>query len=186
MRTLLLFAMLVSCAAVAGEVYRWVDESGQVHYSDMPHEGAERVILGTAQTFTAPAPRRSGGRRQRPSAGLAGSYESLVITSPAEEEVLWNIEGNLAVSLQIRPLLKRGHRLRLIFDGSPVGDVQLREDTVQLTDVYRGRHTLAAEIVDAQGSPLIRTDLRTFMVRQTSIANPRNPVRKRRAAAGLR
>ena len=35
--------MSLACtAAVAATVYKWVDENGVVHFSDQPHENAEK------------------------------------------------------------------------------------------------------------------------------------------------
>jgi Domain of unknown function (DUF4124) len=60
MRALILTLMMVlASAAAAGEIYRWVDEDGSVHYGDYPPEGMEL----TAETV---AIQRPGGLR-RPS-----------------------------------------------------------------------------------------------------------------------
>ncbi len=51
-------ALLPMLAANAGEVYRWVDENGVVHYSDRPvTDQAERVAVRAPRpTQTPPAP----------------------------------------------------------------------------------------------------------------------------------
>ncbi len=184
MRTVILLMVLICSAASAAEVYRWVDESGQVHYSDTPREGAELVILQKAQGFKAPQ------ISSRPGGGSDGStgeeeapaqqgYSRLAITSPAQEEVFWNIEGVLEVTVEMTPRLRRGDRLRLIYDGQPLEGLRFSRGKIRMTDVYRGVHTLVAEVVDSNGRSLARTDVRTFMVQQTSIANPKNPVLNR-------
>jgi glutaredoxin len=38
MRLVLLLALLAPLASAAGEIYKWVDENGQVHYSDQKPE----------------------------------------------------------------------------------------------------------------------------------------------------
>ncbi len=47
---------------------------------------------------------------------------------------------------------------------------------VQLQDVFRGTHTLKAEVVNETGAVLIESQPTTFAVRQTSIANPSRPI----------
>ena len=44
--------------AVMAQAYRWVDEDGVVHFSDVPTEGAERIELPHSDRprSTAPAP----------------------------------------------------------------------------------------------------------------------------------
>ncbi|RMF98145.1 MAG: DUF4124 domain-containing protein [Gammaproteobacteria bacterium] len=173
MHRLLLTWLLLSAAAGATEVYRWV-ENGQVHYSDRPQEDAERVELKDRTTaFETPAARSRSGR-EAPAAADAG-YESLEIVSPGQEEVLWNIGGRLDVTLSLQPSLQRGHRLELFLDDKPVpvpGGNRLR---VTVPDVYRGVHVLKARVVGRNGRVLIESEPRTFAVQQTSILNPNNP-----------
>ncbi|MFK8031728.1 MAG: DUF4124 domain-containing protein, partial [Gammaproteobacteria bacterium] len=38
-------ALAVAAIPAGAELYRWVDASGQVHYSDTPQEGAEKITL---------------------------------------------------------------------------------------------------------------------------------------------
>jgi len=180
-RIILVLLIVIFGTASASQVYRWVDESGQIHYSDMPRKGAERVILPRAQTFRAPLTTRTPGHVDRsasakPEPAVEQSYEHLAITSPAQEAVLWNIGSVLTVSVEITPPLQRGHRLNLIYDGEPVQNLRYAQGQVHLTAVYRGVHTLVAEVLDSNGRRLISSDTRTFMVRQTSIANPSNPI----------
>jgi hypothetical protein len=33
--------LLVGPMALAGPIYKWVDENGVIHYSDQPHENAQ-------------------------------------------------------------------------------------------------------------------------------------------------
>lgn len=178
MRTLVLAAVLLSAPALAADVYRWVDSDGEVHYSDQWRPGAEKVRIQESATFSAPKPARSTGdgaqAADRPA--QAGGYQSLEVASPAQEEVLWNTAGQLRVSVQVNPALQPGHGLRLFLDGTP-RDLPAGSTSVELTDVFRGVHTLKAEVVDAAGKVLITSPPTTFVVRQTSIANPQNPQR---------
>lgn len=40
---------LLSVVPVSAKVYKWVDENGQVHYSDTPQRGAETVNVRTGE-----------------------------------------------------------------------------------------------------------------------------------------
>jgi len=44
--------MLLSAPAYSGQVYKWVDAAGHVHYSDQPHPGAKPI---GPQTVVVPA-----------------------------------------------------------------------------------------------------------------------------------
>jgi hypothetical protein len=180
MRIVVLAAVLAAAPAWSTDVYRWVDSTGQTHYSDQWRPGAEKIRIEESPSTSlppAPVPQAGGGAGdtgQKPAAQAGPRYRSLEIVSPAQEEVLWNIEGQLRVSLQVSPDLQPGHGLRLLLDGQqqdiPAGSMQ-----AQLTDVWRGAHTLKAEVVNEAGQVLIASPPTTFFVRQTSLANPSRP-----------
>jgi hypothetical protein len=175
MRILALVAFLIAAPAPATEVYRWVDKDGQAHFSDQWRPGAERIRIQESAVFSAPRPaQRAGTGGAAGSAPPAGAYQALEIASPAQEEVLWNTAGQLRVSVQVNPSLQPGHGLRLFLDGTP-REVPAGSTSVELTDVFRGVHTLKAEVVDEKGKILIASQPRTFVVRQTSVANPQRP-----------
>jgi hypothetical protein len=178
MRILAFIAVLIAVPAAATEVYRWVDETGQAHYSDQWQPGAEKVRIEESSGFSSPKPAQAGAAEasgQKP-AQAGGGYQSLAITSPAQEEVLWNIEGQLRVSLQVNPALQPGHDLRLYLDGTPQ-ELPAGSTEAQLKDVFRGVHTLKAAVVNQSGQVLIASQPTTFAVRQTSLANPSRPIR---------
>lgn len=173
MRIHILLAFLVAVPAGATEVYRWVDSNGQAHYSDQWQPGAEKVHIEEAPGFTAPKALQSNstGATGKQSAAAGTRYDSLEIVSPAQEEVLWNIAGQVRVSLQLKPGLQQGHALRLFLDGESQ-DLAPGSTDAQLTNVVRGVHTLKAAVVNEAGKALIESETTTFVVRQTSIENP--------------
>ena len=60
-RLTLLFILVVPAAvpSLAQTIYKWQDENGQTHFSDVPTEGAVEVDAQPAQSFTQPAMRQS-------------------------------------------------------------------------------------------------------------------------------
>jgi hypothetical protein len=175
--------LVFSAGAVAGEMWRWVDERGIVHYSDRPHPGAERVELGPAQTYTAPELPPPRPAAPEPPAEPVPSYARLSIVSPEEGEMLWNIGGELGVELDLQPPLRDGHQLRVYLDGERVADVPQASGRFTIGEVYRGEHTLRASIVDDRGRELVSSATTTFYVQQASILNPNRP-RQRPGAGG--
>jgi hypothetical protein len=176
MRALVLTILLIAVPATATEVYRWVDANGQTHYSDQWQPGAEKIRITTDSPAAGPPPaaeRADAGNTSgaKTPATPARRYQSLEIARPAQEEVLWNIEGQLPVSVRVTPALQPGDGLRLLLDGKqqelPDGSTE-----VQLQEVFRGVHTLKAQVVNDAGTILIESPIVSFMVRQTSIATP--------------
>jgi hypothetical protein len=176
-RLLTRIALLLAASVALAQAYRWVDENGVVHYSDRPQAGAEEVELESAPAVSIPAPRRTVAARaeraaedQPDGSEDEAGYSTLAVASPAAEETLWNIGGVLNVTLELQPSLQQGHQLRVYFDGNPqvVNGTQF-----QLQEVYRGVHNLQAEVLDANGELMIRSQPSRFYVQQTTIVNPR-------------
>ena len=55
-RLLLVLGLLVSLAATATEIYRWIDADGNVVFSDTPIEGAEKIEIAPLPTLPAARP----------------------------------------------------------------------------------------------------------------------------------
>lgn len=168
-----LCALLVASVAFA-QAYRWVDEDGVVHFSDRPVPGAERIELPQSEQRRTP---RSNARTptQRISAAQPAaveepfSYNSIAVAAPVSEETLWNIAGNLNVSIDLQPALQPGHQLRVYFDGEPRTTVT--STSFQLDEVWRGMHNLQVEVLDQSGNMMIRSQPTRFYVQQTSVRN---------------
>lgn len=178
MRVFILLVVLLAGVGASAEVYRWVDEDGLIHFSDRPHEGAETVVLPQAQSFSAPAV----SRRQQIAEAEAETdpsefdgYKSLRIIRPGQDEVLWNTGGLVDVQVDPEPQLQSGHNIQLFLDGQRVSGLAGGQRTFQLSEVYRGAHSLRAEIHDADGNGLFQSVAITFTVQQTSVQNPNNP-----------
>jgi len=169
-RPILVFVGLLASATALAQAYRWVDDEGVTHYSDVPTEGAEEVQLSEYS-------RNTGARLYReraPSSAAAEpaaddqpfSYESLSISSPGPEETLWNIDGVLNVSVAVSPGLQSGHQLRVYYNGQ---QRLVTGTSFQIEEVYRGVHNLQAEVIDATGRLMIRSETNRFYVQQNSV-----------------
>jgi hypothetical protein len=172
LRTILIIAGLLAATSVLAEAYKWVDEDGVTHYSDVPREGAEIIELSEytrttgARLYRAP-PQSAAQRDTAPAdADEPFKYESLSVTSPGPEETLWNIEGVLSVSLALSPGLQSGHQLRVYFDGQP----RLVSGTsFQIEEVWRGVHNIQAEVIDSTGRLMVRSRTNRFYVQQSTV-----------------
>lgn len=177
MRFIVLFlaAIGIVTTATAATLYRWVDEQGRVHYSDRPQQGAETVEVQPAPGYSPPAAPASRPAVPRAtttaSREAATAYQSVSISNPTEDQVLWNIGAVLTVSLSVTPQLQPGHRVIVRYDGAPVADWPAQALSHQVNEVYRGTHTIEAAITDENGVVLISGTPVTFHVKQTSILN---------------
>lgn len=172
MRLLILLLCLSLSSVALGQVYRWVDKDGNVHFSDVPQEGAEELDLPDVQTFegggvveSRPAP------QQEQTAKETRDYVLLQITRPALDQTFWNVGGQIPVSLNLEPALQRGDSIRVYLDDQPVEDFPSTGTSHVLSEVWRGSHTLRAEVVNASGQVLAQSEMVVFQVRQTSVVN---------------
>ena len=175
---ILLFGLVVSSAHGA-PAWTWVDANGQVHFSDTPVPGAKRIELANAQAFGA-APRDSAQQgaaapteTEQP-AGRENRYRTFKITSPAQQETLWNTGSVLNVQIELEPQLQANHRLDVYLDGKRL-NLNSTSTSLTVPDVFRGSHTMQAVIIGQRGEEVLRSLATLFMVQQTSIQNPNNP-----------
>ena len=175
-RTLIAMASLAAAGAVCAQAYHWVDENGVSQYSDRPQPGAVRIELPTSQgartRVIRPAPSTPSRRERAAPETAAPGYEFLGVASPGAEETLWNIGGILNVSLNLRPALQQGHRVRVYFDGEPQ---MVSGTSFQLPEVFRGVHNIQVEVVDQAGQLKIRSQTNRFYVQQSTVTTRRRP-----------
>ena len=172
LRTIVVLAGLLAASSVLAEAYRWVDEDGVTHYSDVPREGAEVIELSEftrttgARLYRAP-PRSADEDTTEPrETDEPFRYDSFSVASPGAEETLWNIEGVLNVSLALSPGLQSGHQIRVYFDGQPR---MVSGTSFQIEEVWRGEHNIQAEVIDSTGKLMIRSQTSRFYVQQSTV-----------------
>lgn len=168
--------LILVCATASAEVFRRIGPDGEVYFSDTPTPGSERVNLGPAQTVSLPAvPRRSAGMGQ--AAGDASkdtkslpAYAQFTIVKPSSGQGVRANDGSVTVYLSLQPALMPGHTIELIVDGEDGEKIQ-SGDTLNfnLSNMSRGRHTVAAKVVDAHGKALIKTGPVGFYVLRVAL-----------------
>jgi hypothetical protein len=181
---LILLSALLGTPASSAPAWTWVDANGTVHFSDRPVPGARQLELGGAQpvgSVPPPAVRSTPRATTRPGDSARVEYQ-IEIVSPAEQETLWNTGGTLSVELRSSPGLQPGHRYDLVLDGQR-RNLNTTSSRVDLTNIFRGTHTLQVAVIDAAGMELARSASRTFFVQQTSVLNPNSANARPRAGA---
>jgi hypothetical protein len=170
MRWKLFTLMLLGCPlALAGPIYKWVDENGVIHYSDQPHENAQQIHLGTPQTYK---PTQYAEPDAAASAAPAGSYKCAV-TSPTDQQDFPNAD-TVSVSAQVDPPPSGDNQIFVMLDGRVVTGQPT--DSLQFTlNVERGEHSVAVVMRDGSGKVVCQSAGVTFFVRQPSVLAPTNP-----------
>lgn len=156
---------LIICATQA-QIYKWTDSQGIVHFSDTPHPGAETLNNLNLQSYSSPAPSTTSTipaieEEQKPKKPI---YTKIAIVQPEDQATIRNNQGYVVVTVQVEPKLFPGHGVQIVFDGKPQGMPQ-DSLTFQLNGIYRGSHTIAAQIVDAEGQ-VVKTSPRVVIYMQ--------------------
>ncbi|NND64610.1 MAG: DUF4124 domain-containing protein [Gammaproteobacteria bacterium] len=170
--------LLATMPAALAETYKWVDDEGVVHFSDQPYPDAEEIEISEVQLFSAPTPvsapagSSTPNTSEQPAETSQAGYQSFEITSPVTDDVFHNIGGELGIKLSLQPpRLLSGHQVAIFLDGVLAEDWDSAEfNSGTLKEVYRGEHTITAEVRDANDNTLVKTkNPVTFFVLQRTV-----------------
>lgn len=175
MKTLKGFCCLSLLLSVGGgvyaDIYKWIDSSGGVHYSDTPQPGAQRMEIPGVQTFTPPTPASNitGSDSNSQTVADAGKgYTSLSIQQPADQATIRNNQGYLLVNVDIEPALRDGDLLQIIFDGNPFGKPQTNQ-SFAFSSINRGAHTIAVQVLDPKGNMILTSKPVEFFMQRPRV-----------------
>ena len=170
--TRLLAVLLIALPlyAAAQNVYRTVDENGNVVFTDTPSgDAVQAERMEIRETNRAPAVEQQS--QAAPEAGSvavkAVSYNVSIVT-PANETSFPMGPGDFSVSAQVSPELGDGESLQLFIDGAPWGAAQ-RGTGWALTNVFRGAHDLTVAVVDGKGEQLATSNPTRVFVHRPSV-----------------
>jgi hypothetical protein len=180
MRRILFTLMSIACSlAVAGTVYKWIDENGVVHYSDQPHPNAQKIQVQAAQTYKAPPADTAATPdtlAPAPPESASGSYRGCAVVQPQDDSTFANMDS-LTVVVQTDPALRPGDQIFVTLDGQALNGKAATGGTFTISPVERGTHTLQAVVRSADGAVLCQAQGVTFNVHQPSVLNPLSPIR---------
>ena len=160
--------------AVAGTIYKWVDESGVVHYSDQPHANAQKIQVQQAQTYKASASPAVTPAPPAPTPAAQTGYRGCAVVEPQADQSFANLDS-LTVVVQTDPPLHAGDQIFVTYDGQPLNGSSATGGRFTISPVDRGTHTLQAVVRDSEGTVLCQAPGVTFNVHQPSVLGPIRP-----------
>lgn len=163
-----LILLLVSFSTQA-EIYRGVDEEGEIFYSDKEQPNAELIPTPTPNAISMPKLEAKKPVAEDAEDAEMNPYKSFGIVNPANNTTIRDNAGNISITLSLLPALdtKNNHRITIYLDGQIVISATT-ELTIQLANIRRGKHTLSAKVIDGKGKQLIRSNAVTINMKQTS------------------
>lgn len=152
MRRYLYILLMLFCFSANAEIYKRVDENGNVHYSDNGADGAEQVELSKGNSFPPTATKAtstSADKKRQES-----RYTNMAIVKPKMNGTIRDNNGDVPIAIDLAPALVFGHSISLDMDGKTVLKDQTKT-AFTLKKVERGSHTLRARVIGSDGSVLI-------------------------------
>lgn len=171
------------CAPALAEIYKVVDENGNVTYTDQaPGPDAKPVDLPGLSIISpqqAPAGRKTADDQKE--AGLEEvtsirelrrGYSDFAIVTPKPDESLWGTENTATVTWATRYQLQAGMYVVVHLDG----EAQPPSNTpvAVFRNMDRGTHTVRAELFDQRNRRVASSQTVTFHIKQQSINFPAN------------
>lgn len=167
------FLCLGGAAQAATKLYKWVDAQGVTHWSDTPVEGAKKVDVPPAQSYSAPAaaqsrpaPAPAPAAKAAPAEPENGGYTRIAIVQPQPDEMFANV-SSIEIGAETDPPLEPVHDPWIVLDGKRIAN-----GTSVIVSPERGSHTVRFEIEDSKGKVIASSPPVTFHVQKTSIQTP--------------
>lgn len=170
MRLFLLTCLVMVCTMAQATVYKWVDENGNVHYSDEPTKNAEVVELKENTHNKIIIPRAISSSSASDNQGEDAIEYKVSITSPSEEDTIRDNDGKISISARITPEAPKSALYTLYMDGNKIGDAQ-RSSIFQLEDINRGEHRFVVKMITQVGKVLASSSPRTVFLHRARARN---------------
>ncbi|MDX2418882.1 MAG: DUF4124 domain-containing protein [Xanthomonadales bacterium] len=180
---LLTFSLVMTASSLMAQVYKIVDENGNVTFTDIPPgDGSKPMDLPAISVVETPD-YETTARQAAEAAAASGdaeppeetlrslreSYRDFEIISPRSEESIWSPDGPVSVTWSVGSDLREGMQVMVFIDGN------LRATTAQpmipIVGLERGEHIVTAEIRDRRNRTIVAAQPITFFVRQPNLYN---------------
>ena len=162
-------------AQSSGEIYKVVDEHGNVTFTDQrPSDGAEPMDLpplSVVETeievpMTGQAAQAEEQAKAPTTRDLRRQFRDFRITQPQQEETFWGTANSVVVAWGSSQAVPAEFSARLYVDGKPQDVPGSGSMTLTLD---RGEHQVYVELLDARKRQIIATETVTFFVKQASV-----------------
>lgn len=156
-------------APASSGVYKYIDENGQVAYSDKPVQGAEKLKIRSRNGPSyAAQPSNSAQNEQAGESDSNGfKYESFELLTPKNDKVVSDRSGSVQVVFLPSPSLAADHEIIVTVDGKDIS--RGRHANISLSQVPRGSHKVTGRIESAEGKVLIKSATVTFHIKRPII-----------------
>lgn len=168
--------LMLSAAPLLAQVYKVVDEDGNVTYTDQPPaDGSGPIELKPISVVEAPtyqtAPKSGDAEADKEMSirDLRNNYRDFSIVSPQQEESIWRPDGPFPVAWNTKYALQDGMQVTIFLDGKKHSTTT--QQMVPMANLDRGEHVLTAQLRDANNRVVAEAAPVTFYVQQPGLLN---------------
>ncbi len=169
--SLLLTTLILATTStlLSAQVYKHVDEEGNVTYSDEPQKkGDQPISLPEPTTIKiVPAPKSSASGSKKSAKEKTINYDAVEIVSPTNDEAIRSNSGDITIQISSSPALQGGHLYVVVVDGAKTQESAA--SSVTLTNLNRGSHTALIQIQDEKEQTLATSAPVTFHLLRASV-----------------
>lgn len=177
------FLILMACSmamatnAMSADVYKVVDEDGNVTYTDTPPQDGSRPIkltpISVIETpiYERPVKADAGGEEGKEMSlkYLRKHYADFAIVSPQQEESVWHPDTAMSVAWSTRYQLQDGMQVTVYIDGKQIAKTS--DQIIPVPEIDRGEHKVEAQLTDSQNRRIATAEPITFFVRRPGLYN---------------
>ncbi len=161
---LLIILCISTTTLEAQDVYKTIDENGNVIYTDEPPDLEAQPLDLPPLNISDPIPIRSYSNTQKNS--RTQKKVDFKILSPTHDQSIWGTGATLAVSFSMDIDFTQGLEIKVLIDG--VEKAKQHSQSFSIANINRGEHQVSAQLIDSQGTVISSTASVTFFMRQHS------------------
>ncbi len=184
----LTLALLLACSPqLVAEIYKTIDEHGNVVYTDQPpSQDAKPLDLpglsiispqkpepppnipGSVRASTGPEPEAQ--QEVTSIRELRRGYRDFAIVSPTQDQTIWGTGNEAAIAWNTRYQLQKGMSVTVYIDGA--AQPSTTNTAISLGQLDRGSHEVYAVLTDSGNRRIASAARVTFHIKQYSVNFP--------------
>ncbi|HQV24004.1 MAG: DUF4124 domain-containing protein [Moraxellaceae bacterium] len=173
MRLVLLVTCLMASMAQA-EIYKSYDKNGNVIFSDVPNDSAEKVEEKPIATVPALSPKiieeKTKPIKDAKSTAVPNSYK-ITVSGLADQATIRKEAETFNAGIQFEPPLSKEHHITVSLDGKFLGKDAF-SPSIEPSKLDRGQHRLEIKVLDKK-QKIIQTESVDFFIQQPTVNKPK-------------
>jgi hypothetical protein len=178
---LFLLSVSIAYAEEKKKLYKWTDENGVIHYSDLPQNGAEEIEMKLAPSIKMEKSPVIKIPKLKNNRATVDAYDSASLSQPLDQGIIRNNTETVTLTADLQPALQDGHSIRFFVDGGLV-KAEPGASSVEAKNIGLGQHSANFIVVNASGKQLITSS--TVRFQRLNRVNPK--IRKKQKASRSR